>query len=460
MEHLIEINSKDGRDALYSAIAELKEFGYMVRRKVQGSSGKIKWETEVHEMPPNPEADPTAERFPTKTTSGKSRNGKKSSKSGNSTASGKSRNGSTISGQTISGKSGRILSNDQPSNDQPSNDQPSNDQDLSFATGAANLEEAGRGLEELEFELDDLENPILVGESVAGKNASPELIEKTETLEGVTIPPAAKLSKKQEKAIKRQWLEDEFGPNYPYRLTKGGNRVRRLGSVTAKADYYLEKIPIEAILSGKATSSLRNMTQAGRREFIAEHRTEPPRVKLKDGHEVLALPYVSDPELFFTKRLWEAEYDLGEPVAAVMPWSDTPPEEFELFAEYVGREYLARLKMNEGRRITRHYAKSWLEGCRYAPARYEASSGLWAEFAELRAEQIATQQAIANAPTLQEMTPLAAPQAQPDALSKEAILARLRVQYQIPNSRGQAIKRAIAAGFTEDDLQPKEPIAV
>ncbi|MED4969708.1 DnaD domain protein [Parageobacillus toebii] len=47
----LEKHAKDGKDALKSAIKELKQYGYMRRERRQNEQGKFEWETIVYEEP-------------------------------------------------------------------------------------------------------------------------------------------------------------------------------------------------------------------------------------------------------------------------------------------------------------------------------------------------------------------------------------------------------------------------
>ncbi|ATA61183.1 hypothetical protein GS458_2748 [Geobacillus stearothermophilus] len=47
----LEKHAKDGKDALKSAIRELKQYGYMRRERRQNEHGKFEWETIVYEEP-------------------------------------------------------------------------------------------------------------------------------------------------------------------------------------------------------------------------------------------------------------------------------------------------------------------------------------------------------------------------------------------------------------------------
>jgi DnaD/phage-associated family protein len=47
----LEKHAKDGKDALKSAIKELKQYGYMKRERRQNEQGKFEWETIVYEVP-------------------------------------------------------------------------------------------------------------------------------------------------------------------------------------------------------------------------------------------------------------------------------------------------------------------------------------------------------------------------------------------------------------------------
>jgi hypothetical protein len=128
-KHLVSHSDRDGRDSIYSALAELEEFGYIVRRRIYNSLGRIEWETEVHEIPQA--NDGTIEKG--KTTSGKSRHGSSSDSKRVSSTSGKSVSGKSaldlttsgfpVSGETVSGKSGPLLTNEESTNDQETNDQ-------------------------------------------------------------------------------------------------------------------------------------------------------------------------------------------------------------------------------------------------------------------------------------------------------------------------------------------------
>lgn len=55
----LERHAKDGRDALKSAIKELKEHGYLIRKQIRKKDGKIAYETTVVEKPltDNPSTD-------------------------------------------------------------------------------------------------------------------------------------------------------------------------------------------------------------------------------------------------------------------------------------------------------------------------------------------------------------------------------------------------------------------
>ena len=47
----LEKHAKDGKDALKSAIKELKQYGYMRRERRHNEQGKFEWETVVYEEP-------------------------------------------------------------------------------------------------------------------------------------------------------------------------------------------------------------------------------------------------------------------------------------------------------------------------------------------------------------------------------------------------------------------------
>ena len=137
LDHL-STKKLDGKDSLKSALTELKQFGYIVRRRVFGSDGRINWESEIHETPP--EGDPTIDGFATggKSAHGQSADGRRVSSmggkatsgrvsTGGKTTSGKTTDGKTTSGKTSEWKSHRLISNKESSTDLPSNEKESTD---------------------------------------------------------------------------------------------------------------------------------------------------------------------------------------------------------------------------------------------------------------------------------------------------------------------------------------------
>lgn len=56
-DHLVSQSSKDGRTALSTALKELEQFGYVVRRKTLGDGGRFAWESVIYEIPPGENSD-------------------------------------------------------------------------------------------------------------------------------------------------------------------------------------------------------------------------------------------------------------------------------------------------------------------------------------------------------------------------------------------------------------------
>ena len=183
VKDLVKRSKKDGRDAVYAAIAELKDLGYVVRQRVFDSAGRIKWETEVHELPPGG----------VPTTSGFSVSGKSVLDSTTS--------GFSVSGKTVSGKSGPLLSTNRSNTDLESTNNPLNPI-VSFADASDLCEGGESGSEILESESQESTPPPIADSSIT--------VPSSEGSAEIVVAAAKKYPerKRKSKAVPQRYPED------------------------------------------------------------------------------------------------------------------------------------------------------------------------------------------------------------------------------------------------------------
>jgi len=160
------------------------------------------------------------------------------------------------------------------------------------------------------------------------------------TLEGTK----AKKPKRQELEFesKLKWLEEVFLREYPYRLQSGGKASRLVAKVKNNPKRYLNPIPLELFESGELTLALRSYIGGKYESYVEQNRAEPPKAKPRGSDtEVYCLPFVVDPERWFTQGHWQAD-------AATIAYNAS---------EIKKRSLLSKLKLNS---IQSHLAASQL----------------------------------------------------------------------------------------------------
>jgi hypothetical protein len=361
MNHLIGESDRDGRDAIYSAISELKDLGYVVRRRIRKSGGMIDWETEVHELPVDISDDPTAERFPPETTTGKPGSGKKRQSKRVSSTSGFSVNGSPVSGLSVNGSPVSGLS---------VNGKPVDIINNKIVITEELITEEQESIPGSDKPGICLTDPTQEGESNLAK---PE-----ETI--------AKVSPQNKKAVESQirnaWFDDVFVPNYPYRLTPSGQKVRELGKVIANRDHYLRMLPVKVIESGQATDSLRGMILAKMQDYFHSTGIMPEKVTPRgQDQEVFAIPFVPDPCKWFTERRWMSDVQPkseNQPTPSTLPEWITSPD--DRFLSWLCSTHLPQLPGYPNKDIAVSTAKHWLEVARQQPEHFGRAAIAWEAF--------------------------------------------------------------------------------
>lgn len=182
--------------------------------------------------------------------------------------------------------------------------------------------------------------------------ASDSISQESEVVPVEEIPSTGDVGKKTASQIKREWFEQIFCPNYPYRLTQGGVKVRDIGKVIGKRDYYLKMLPVSEIESGRASQALRDLIAAKLQEYRTKNGKDPDKVMPAAGsHGIWAFPFICDPCKWFSEKKW---------LSHVAECSDTETGvENPAFIEYLAKALKSRPEYRDVT-VTNAIARVWL----------------------------------------------------------------------------------------------------